>query len=274
MSKKKGTKSNNVFHRKAANSVRQNRRITCRLCGTKHYELRYHYCIFKPDLLDLYCCAGAAGFGYYQAGFNIVGVDIVDRPNYFGEFVKADAIEYLKLHGHNFKFIHSSPPCQHASKACHVQRAAGKIYPDLVDATRQAIIQIGKPGVIENVPQAAVRPDLVLRGEMFGLKVIRKRNFEFVNCSFQEPAPAFTAISVKKGEAVSIFGKARYNPTGHGIWNDPGRVTVIPEWKLSTVRETWSFAMGIPYYMRDIEIAQAIPPAYTKFIGDNIKKIL
>ena len=30
----------------------------------------------KPNLLDLFCCAGGAGVGYIKAGFDVIGVDI------------------------------------------------------------------------------------------------------------------------------------------------------------------------------------------------------
>ena len=68
----------------------------------------------KPKLLDLFCCAGGAGEGYARAGFEVVGVDIVDRPNYPHKFMKADALEVLVDHDFlsEFAAIHTSPPCQ------------------------------------------------------------------------------------------------------------------------------------------------------------------
>jgi len=67
----------------------------------------------RPKCLDLFCCAGGAGMGYYLAGFDVVGVDIEIQPEYPFEFIQTDAIKYVKEHGHEFDFIHASPPCQH-----------------------------------------------------------------------------------------------------------------------------------------------------------------
>ena len=85
-------------------------------------------------LLDLYCGAGGCAVGYHRTGFTeIVGVDIVCQPRYPFQFVRADALEYLKRHGHEFDFIHASPPCQKFA-ATHV--LSTKEHPDLIAATR------------------------------------------------------------------------------------------------------------------------------------------
>ena len=64
----------------------------------------------KLKLLDLFCCAGGAGYGYHLAGLEVVGVDIEPQPEYPFEFIQTDAIQYCKEHGHKFDFIHASPP--------------------------------------------------------------------------------------------------------------------------------------------------------------------
>ena len=169
----------------------------------------------------------------------------------------------------HFDFIHASPPCQKYSKATANERKKGKEYADLIEATRTALLATGKPFVIENVDQAPIRKDLVLRGEMFGLKVIRSRSFEFGNIEFTAAAPSFIPISVMKGEAVTIYGKGgSFKKTGHG--NNSERHLIIPEWRLPTVRQTWAYAMGVQHYTTDLELSESIPPAYTKFIGENI----
>jgi hypothetical protein len=274
MSKKTGAKTVNIFHRKDFTGEKNNTRITCKLCGTKHYLFKYHDCPFKPNILDLYCCAGGAGYGYYQAGFNVTGVDIVNRKNYFCDFRQSDAIAFLLDNAHLYHAVHASPPCQRYSRATALERSRGKEYPDLVAATRAALEQCGKPWIMENVVQAPMAEHLRLRGEMFGLKVIRERIFEFGGgLTFGAAPPPFTKISVLKGEAVIVFGKGgSFKRTGHG--NGAERHLIIPDWRLPTVRQTWAHAMGMPYYMRDTEISESIPPAYTKFIGENIKHLL
>src|SRR3990167_6413430 len=104
-------------------------------------------------LLDLFCGAGGGAMGYSSAGFDeIVGVDNKPMPRYPFTFVLGDALEYLREHGGEFDFIHASPPCQRFSKS--VSKAHRKTHPDLVAPTRELLIEISKPYVIENVPGA------------------------------------------------------------------------------------------------------------------------
>jgi len=63
----------------------------------------------RPVLLDLFCCAGGAAMGYYRAGFDVVGIDNKPQKHYPFMFEQADALEYARLHGHEFDAIHASP---------------------------------------------------------------------------------------------------------------------------------------------------------------------
>lgn len=132
----------------------------------------------RPKLLDTFCKAGGAGMGYHKAGFEVVGVDIEPKPNYPFKFIQADAIEYTLKHGHKYDVVHGSPPCQGYSKSTAPQKKLGKVYPDMVSEVREAFLATNRPYIIENVPQAPIRADIVLVGNMFGLNVIRKRHFE------------------------------------------------------------------------------------------------
>jgi DNA (cytosine-5)-methyltransferase 1 len=202
----------------------------------------------KPRLLDLFCGAGGAAVGYHRAEFDVTGVDIRPQPNYPFEFIQADALTY-PLDG--FDAIHASPPCQAYSVAAQSRRNAGKVYPDLVAATRAALNATGRPWVIENVKGAPIRPDYKLCGCQFGLKLRRERWFEvswpqahlIPPCYHPEPVVSV----VGHGTPTWVREKLGYNPT-------------IADYRA---------AMGIDWMNRD-ELSQAIPPAYTQFIGEQL----
>lgn len=207
-------------------------------------------------LLDLFSGAGGAAKGYADAGFTVVGVDNRPQPRYPFEFVQADALEFLGAHGTEFDAIHTSPPCQRYSVSTAAFRAAGKEYPDLVGPTRQALTATGRPWVIENVPGAPVRPDLVLCGCMFpgelpGLK--RERWFEVswgplleLRPPCHHPEPIVTVI-------------------GHGPnQNSPYRHVHGSVWTQLKHR-----AMGIDWMNRE-ELGEAIPPRYARFVGERL----
>lgn len=197
--------------------------------------------------LDLYCCAGGAGEGYRLAGFDVTGVDIVGQPKNPHRFIKADALEYLADHGHEYDFIHASPPCQAYSKSAKQWRKAGRKYPDLIEPTREILKEIGKPYVIENVPGAPLIDPVFLNGSFFGIRIHRPRYFETSFDVEQPEVPDMKPIKmgrpVKEGDVLQ--------PVGH--------------------------FSGVPYARREMginwmgqkELAQAIPPVYTKWIAER-----
>lgn len=219
----------------------------------------------KPLLLDLYSCAGGAARGYYDAGFNVLCVDIEPQPNNPFDFVQYDAIDALGilLDGGNisnadnfwnlteFDAIHASPPCQAHSTLRHV---SGNEYPDLIEATRTEIQATGLPYVIENVIGAPLHNPVMLCGSMFGLgangrQLRRHRLFE---CSF----PVLTPTCAHEGQPIGVYG------TGGG-----GQMTRGYKGTPDEYRE----CMGIDWATR-AEIAQAIPPMYTAFIGEHLMR--
>jgi DNA (cytosine-5)-methyltransferase 1 len=205
----------------------------------------------RPLLLDLFCGAGGASTGYHRAGFDVVGVDIKPQPHYPFEFRQADWISVNVEQALEFDVIHASPPCQAYTRATLSQRNAGKVYPDLLAPVRAFLERVGRPWVIENVPGAPMRPDYRLCGCQFDLKLRRERWFETSWHALTLRSPCF-----HQGPVVSVVGRGTpswvreqlgYNPT------------------IADYRE----AMGIDWMNRN-ELSEAIPPAYTQFIGEQM----
>lgn len=200
----------------------------------------------RVRILDLFCGAGGAAVGYSRAGFDVVGVDLKPQPHYPFEFHQADAMTMTTADLGRFDAIHASPPCQAFTNARVIH---GRAHPDLLTPIRELLEKTGLPWVIENVPGAPMRKDLVLCGSMFGLGdddagLNRHRWFEFSDPTI---APLVSPCQHKR-KTISVFGHG-----GH-VYNGVA---------------SWRRAMGIDWMTRD-ELAQAIPPTYTEFIGRRL----
>jgi DNA (cytosine-5)-methyltransferase 1 len=211
----------------------------------------------KPRLLDLFCGAGGAGMGYFQAGFEVVGVDNKPQKHYPFEFHQADALEYLQDHWQEFDDIHASPPCQHYSMAT----LNPNNHPDLYQATVDLLIAVGKPYVVENVISAPYNSGIVLCGSMFNLTFVgewlqRHCNFETSIFIFQ---PSHNHPDNKR--PVTITSKTF--------------VTETREYKHSrqTTFEIAKKLFGVDWMNRH-ELIESIPPAYPEWIGKQIMKII
>jgi DNA (cytosine-5)-methyltransferase 1 len=216
-----------------------------------------------PRLLDLFCGAGGAAMGYRRAGFEVVGVDIVDQPNYPFEFWCDDALK-LKVAGirQNYDAVHASPPCQFASTASgKAKKHHGASYLNLIPATRELLQATGLPYVIENVEFARpwLRDPVRYCGSSFGLDVRRHRLFESnveltpPPCDHGWQTPRFRSLDsriVKRGGLASVVGV-------HGNCNYAGEFPIRCK------------AMDIDWMTND-ELSQAIPPAYTEHIGAQL----
>ncbi len=204
-------------------------------------------------LLDLFCGAGGAARGYADAGFEqIVGIDHKPQRHYPYQFVQADALEYLAKYGREFDVIHSSPPCQAYStlrRAIQPQRD----YPDLLGPTRNTLIMTGKPWIIENVRGAPLLQPVMLCGTMFGLRLFRHRYFETSMFLLGPPHQSHRALGLRAPRTSRVPGPGE-------VWSIYGH--------FSGVKEA-GIAMGIDW-MNRAELAQAIPPAYTEWIGRRI----
>lgn len=217
-----------------------------------------------PRLLDLFCGAGGASMGYHRAGFRVVGVDIKRQPHYPFEFIQADATTF-PLDG--FDVIHASPPCQAYSVTRHSQPQVK--YPDLLPLTRERLAATGKPWVIENVVGAPMGWAIELCGTSFGLyatdldgqrlRLKRHRWFEFDRLMLGPPCSCDRSIMV--GGVYSGGPANRQKNTWAGSKGRRGGYTPRHQ-----VREE---LMGIDW-MNQHELTQAIPPAYTKWIGKQL----
>lgn len=206
----------------------------------------------KPRALDLFCCAGGAGMGLHQAGFEVVGVDIAPQPRYPFEFRQGDALAAI-LDG--FDLIWASPPCQRFCALRTREDLSG--YPDLIEPIRAKLLASGKLFVIENVPGAPIRHDLTLCGAMFGLRSYRHRHFE---CNFpieQPPHPRHAVRVNRRGE----------NRREH--WANGGFLTITGDVGVYC----GPGAMGIGW-MNGAEMSEAIPPAYAEYIGHAATRAL
>ena len=208
----------------------------------------------RPSLLDLFCGAGGCARGYQMAGFCVLGIDLATQKHYAGcRFIQGDALSFLREHGHEFDFIHASPPCQGYSTLAAMH--PGKVWPKLIDQVRSLVKATGKPYVIENVETAPLRREsdlfgnhgVMLCGSMFGLGVARGflRRHRIFETSFPLPQPACKHV----GKAVGVYGHGGYTGKHRKLY-----------------REEASKAMGIDWMNRD-EMCQAIPPAYTEWIA-------
>jgi len=192
-------------------------------------------------LLDTFCGAGGAAVGYHRAGFELVGIDVEPQPHYPFEFHQADALDYIREHGHEFDVIHASPPCQAYSRATAWRGSRGE-HPDLIAPTREALLTAGIPYIIENVQEARelLRRPLMLCGTHFGLPIRRHRYFEI---------PLLGLI---------LTPSCQHRDTDYA--HDHGGKQTEAQYR---------DAMGCQW-MTVHEAREALPPAYTEWLGRRI----
>ena len=218
----------------------------------------------RPRLLDLFCGAGGAAVGYHRAGFDVVGVDNRPQPRYPFEFVQADAFEFLRQAWRaseaggpyaliEFDVIHASPPCHDHTPLTSVAGTDGTDW--MLAAIRECLMKFPCTWVIENVSAADMRADFVLCGSMFGLRTYRHRRFEI-----DPRLPILLAPPLHPPHSVPTATKNR-----RARWDEGWNVSITGD--VGTY--LGSAAMGISWMTGD-ELSQAIPPAYTEYIGAQL----
>jgi len=235
----------------------------------------------RPILLDLYCCAGGAAKGYHRAGFRVIGVDEVPRPNYPFEFIKADALDVLRRIARDGWYpvrdgrsnnqwnmrpaaVHASPPCQKdnpLTKGTNAANGWGREHRSWTADTRALLDRLGLPYVIEQpAGSGEVRRDLMLCMDMFPIGdppwVQRHRDFEL--SGFTVPQPPHPK---HRGYVRGMrHGVVREGPYVAAYGNGGGKATVAE----------MQHALGIDWTDVREELTEAIPPAYTEYIGAHL----
>jgi DNA (cytosine-5)-methyltransferase 1 len=208
-------------------------------------------------ILDLYSCAGGAAAGYARAGWEVVGVDIAEQPRYPFEFHRGDAITMgaTLLEWQQFDAVHASPPCQAHSD---LQKQSKRFYEDLIAPTRALLERSGLPYVIENVEGAPLLDPVVLCGTMFpGLRVIRHRLFE-TNWPLSAPPHGAHPLVFTHDKRKAHYGRLDQDTSFVQVTGG-GNATVANK----------AAAMGINW-MTGRELNEAIPPAYTTWVGQQL----
>lgn len=237
----------------------------------------------KPIALDLYGRKGGAAKGYQRAGFYVISNDINPQPgNPADEFIRGDALEILKEMQLNCnmiwtrragwetpKIVHTSPPCQGQNTATASNRARGikDDHPSLVAPTRELLDKTGLPYVIEQPTSSVkgtIRRDLTLcmdmfKGDMPPPWVQKHRSFELgcwpgLSSSWPEQPRHPKHTGYVRGHR---HGVVREGPYVAGYGKGGGKATA----------EELRHAMGIDWMTDRFDLCEAIPPAYTEYIG-------
>lgn len=209
-------------------------------------------------LLDLFCGAGGAAMGYHRAGFEVVGIDIRSQLQYPFEFIQGDALDLVDMAGTGgFDAIHASPPCMRWT-ALPLTREQRERHPDLITPLRPLLRATGLPYIIENVPRAPLQDRVLICGRALGLAIVRHRYFE-TNWLLLSPGCAHRRGATIDGELVNFRPRGPLAP-GRRM---PARRT----------EDDFRRAAGTDF-LTGQAARDAVPPAYTEFIGGQLMEQL
>lgn len=205
----------------------------------------------RRQLLDLFCGSGGVAMGYYRAGFDVVGVDNEAHADYPFPLVLADALDVLRSPTilRDFDVIHASPPCTRYTKGLRHHPERQVEHPDLIAPVRQLLRAWGGPWVIENVPGAPLRYPILICGRAMGLPTIARHRLFESSVFLMSPG-----CGCGNERAMSVFGHAAT------IKHPDGRRQHIPTDEVKRL-------MGVEWIRRRDDVKDAIPPAYTEFLG-------
>lgn len=208
----------------------------------------------NPRLLDLFCGAGGCSVGYNRAGWDVTGVDIESHPDYPYELVVADAMEVLtdQRFLSEFDAVHASPPCPRYSRSTPDEYRHA--HPDLLQPTIDALKAWGGLWIVENVPGSPMPNPTMICGRAMGLKWTRRHRLFTASVPLMSPGCACSNAQV-------------YGVTGDS-W-EPRDYTSRNGRKARSVAHARE-VMGIDWMTRWADLADAIPPVYTEFVGGQL----
>lgn len=235
-------------------------------------------------VIDFFCGAGGAAVGIYRAGYDVIGIDINDQPNYPFKFVKGDAMKLLRIFAENgfiilndkkylkseISWLWASPPCQNYTWSAKrwksgVHGYAKRKYPDLIKKTRQYLDKIDLPYVIENVPGAPLKKEKMIRlcGAMWNKRFNRHRHFES-NVGLDAPAHVPCQGRIARGEAYTIAGHGGNSKNCKLVdWMDAMEINWM------TRRKKNLGTHDFPGNREDL--CESVPPVYSEFIARQMK---
>jgi len=212
-------------------------------------------------VLDLFCGSGGAAKGLEKYADSILGIDLNPQPYYPYDFIQCDIFNLPDEFFQEFDFIWSSPPCQAYSIGTKWNRNLGYEYPDLVAQTRELLDKTGLPYVIENVPGAPIRKDLILCGDMWDMKIIRHRHFEIEGFHVVQPKHRNHKGFVASGEKIGVFKGQKHRK--RFVKNN--KHYTIAGHQDGTIKQ-WQDAMEINWVKDKHKLAQCVPPKYSEYI--------
>jgi DNA (cytosine-5)-methyltransferase 1 len=228
--------------------------------------------VTRPRLLDLFSCAGVAGDGYTAAGFDVVAVDIdaaALRHNPHSPVLR-DALDVLQDRAFmaGFDAVHASPPCQAYSVTRHTHDVA---HPDLLGPVLDLLRAQPLPWVVENVPGAPMPGALVLCGSEFGLRAwdpatestvaLRRHRLFLSSVDLWGAGGCTCAADRAAGRIAGVYGGGSRDLT-HARTVRQGGYTPAPD----VARALMGVERPVPWKY----LTQAIPPAYTRHVGEAL----
>lgn len=195
-------------------------------------------------ILDLYCGAGSASYGYARDGFEILGVDNEPQKRYPFTLYAQDPLRYARGFGADFDAIHAHVDGSNAMEV------------------RNTLLQIGRPYILEASKGDHLLNPTLLCGDMFALgcwfegEFLRLRRHRYYETTFDvEQVRHMKHV----GPTLSIGGRP-----GGSSKRDGRKFPPVAGWKE---------AMGIDW-MVAAELSKANPPVYTEFLGSELFKSL